>query len=333
MSTITIADKFARTEDFASRLDNAFFADEVWAVFAELDQPASAAQIADRLHESPDVVLNAINLLLEHQLVRRQLKSWRDFLAQKGADGPANSSTPATAPVAEARAAGRPGSALAGWPKPGAPTGVPEEAPVIGAVGPDLVAGPPAPVPTRGSEASSGPAETVPPPVLFTDFQLPTKPLHETHESASTPAPAPMAVSVPAAIAPPQPTSPAPSANGTVMPVSFTIANEKARFERKATVAMTIAFRISAKSTATATAWKLRPLLHAIEQKGGGGLPGQLLVYRVFIHVPADMMHAAGIQSLSLVDDSVVVRDRAFYDALCQAAHAVASIDLRTVAA
>jgi hypothetical protein len=196
------------------------------------------------------------------------------------------------------------------------------------------------------------PTAAEPPPVLFTDFQLPTKPLHETHNTTlpaaepTIPAiPPPAAPAEPAAVAistpvsptrtetPTPPASTTPAQSGRVLPVSFSIANDKARFERRAAAAMTISFRVTAAAAPAAAAWKLRPLLQAIEQKGGGGLPGQLLVYRVFIHVPADLMHAAGVQSISLVDDTVVIRDRTFYDALCQAAHAVASLDLRTVRA
>lgn len=77
---------------------------------------------------------------------------------------------------------------------------------------------------------------------------------------------------------------------------------------------------------------RLRPLLDAITRKGGGGLNGQLLVYRVFLRVPPTMMYSAGIQSLSLVDDSTVIHDDGFYNAIRTAARSVASLDLDTVA-
>lgn len=256
--------------------------------------------------------------------------------------------------MTDALAAGRPGAALAGWPKPDAPVADTEVSIVSAAT-------PPAAEPVADVAPAAAPVrEAAPEPVLFTDFKLPAKPLHEvkteTAEEASPAAvpsaatvvpeetiPAPVAITTPVAPAPVRSEAPAPApavaaarsstAAETVLPVAFTITNDKARIERKAAAAMTITFRISAPAKETPSAWRLRPLLQAIEQKGGGGLPGQLLVYRVFIHVPADLMHAAGIQSISLVDDNVVIRDRAFYDSLCQAAHAVASIDLRAVKA
>lgn len=359
-STITTADKFVRSEDFASRLDNVFLPNEAWAVFAQLEQPATPAQIAQQAELPLDEVLTALNTLVEHKLIRKQLLSWRDFLAQKQGDsghtGGATTSAPKTAPVAEATAAGRPGAALAGWPKPSAPPVPTESAPTeevppvsaernppatdeqparpadpppiaatLAAAVEPAAAEPPAsvvPDPVAAPEPPSArvimPPATPEPPPVFSDFPSPPKTAR-----AEAPAPAPAAATTEAT---------APAAE-TVLPVTFSIANEQARFERRAATAMTISFRITPAPKAEQTTWKLRPLLKAIEQKGGGGLPGQLLVYRVFIHVPAEMMHAAGIQSLSLVDDNVVVRDRAFYDALCQAAHAVASLDLRTVAA
>ncbi len=394
MSTTTIADKYARSDDFAARLEGLFLPDEAWAVFAELEHPASGEQIAGRLQQPPEAVLDAINLLLEQKLIRKHLVSWRDFLAKGGnrASTPANPVAPVTAPVAAAMTAGRPGAPLAGWPKPTAPAVVPETpAPPAPTIAPavEVTTAAPAPATPAAPEPPAPPVAQAqplpaaePPPVLFSDFGVAPPPARivdrapaVSESPLATVAPAPRAPVIPAVVAPsPAHAAPAPGGAGsiapaavapvpgsatpvtpvaapcatpspksapaapskaeTVLPVSFSVSNEKARLERRAAEAMTISFRIAAViNRGTQTSWKLHPLLKAIEQKGGGGLPGQLLVYRVFIHVPAEMMHAAGIQSLSLVDENVMIHDRAFYDALCQAAHAVASLDLRTVKA
>ena len=73
---------------------------------------------------------------------------------------------------------------------------------------------------------------------------------------------------------------------------------------------------------------RLRTLIDAITRKGGGGLQGQLLVYRVFLRVPPAVMFSAGIKSLSLVDDSLELSDATPYEMIRNAARTVASIDL-----
>lgn len=72
---------------------------------------------------------------------------------------------------------------------------------------------------------------------------------------------------------------------------------------------------------------KLRPLIDAIIQSGGGGVAGQLLVYRVFLRVPQSLLSTAGIESVSLVDDAQVVSDPALIQAIEQAAQSIAGVD------
>jgi hypothetical protein len=73
---------------------------------------------------------------------------------------------------------------------------------------------------------------------------------------------------------------------------------------------------------------KLRPVIQAIETKGGGGISGQLLVYRVFLRVPFGSLYDEGITSLKLVDDESAVRNPDLKAAILQAAREVAGVEL-----
>ncbi|CAM3154484.1 hypothetical protein [Rariglobus hedericola] len=75
---------------------------------------------------------------------------------------------------------------------------------------------------------------------------------------------------------------------------------------------------------------KLRPILDAIGAKAGGGVAGQLLVYRVFLQIPTELMQAAGLHSLSLVDDQFTLH-APLRTALAEAARVHADIDIETL--
>jgi hypothetical protein len=49
---------------------------------------------------------------------------------------------------------------------------------------------------------------------------------------------------------------------------------------------------------------RLKPLIDFIVKHAGGGTVGQLAVYRVFLKIPLNMLHAAKIRSLQLVDET-----------------------------
>jgi hypothetical protein len=78
---------------------------------------------------------------------------------------------------------------------------------------------------------------------------------------------------------------------------------------------------------------RLRPILEAIGAKAGGGVAGQLLVYRVFLQIPTELMHAAGIHSLSLVDDQFTLRHPELRAALADTARRHAGVDIEALAA
>ena len=69
-------------------------------------------------------------------------------------------------------------------------------------------------------------------------------------------------------------------------------------------------------------------MIDAIGARAGGGLAGQLLVYRVFLQVPADLLQAAGLHSLSLVDDHFTVNHAPLRKAIVDAARHHADVDL-----
>jgi hypothetical protein len=77
---------------------------------------------------------------------------------------------------------------------------------------------------------------------------------------------------------------------------------------------------------------KLRPILDAIGAKAGGGVAGQLLVYRVFLQIPTELMQAAGLHSLSLVDDHYTLNHPGLRAALADTARIHAGIDIESFA-
>jgi hypothetical protein len=78
--------------------------------------------------------------------------------------------------------------------------------------------------------------------------------------------------------------------------------------------------------------WRLRPLLDAIINRVGG-LAGQFLVYRIFLRLPAELVEAAGIKSLSLVSDDFKIYDPRLRQAICETAREMAGVELAEIAA
>ncbi len=93
-----------------------------------------------------------------------------------------------------------------------------------------------------------------------------------------------------------------------------------------------VSLRLGGKPAAPAApapkGWKLRPALDAIAATKGGGIPGQLLVCKVFLQIPPDVMKAAEVESVSSVGPDFTLREPRFRDALVEAARAHASVDL-----
>jgi len=89
-----------------------------------------------------------------------------------------------------------------------------------------------------------------------------------------------------------------------------------------------IPIKVKLKKPSTSSPMKLRPVINAIETKGGGGISGQLLVYRVFLRVPFGSLYDEGITSLKLVDENSTVRNPDLKAAILDAAREVAGVEL-----
>lgn len=77
--------------------------------------------------------------------------------------------------------------------------------------------------------------------------------------------------------------------------------------------------------------WRLRPILDAIGAHAGGGVAGQLLVYKIFLQLPPDLLKAVGLKSLNDVDDQFTVRLPALRAAIADAARKHANLDVATL--
>jgi len=164
---------------------------------------------------------------------------------------------------------------------------------------------------------------------------------------AAAPAPVPV-VTTALAVTPSVAASPSPSIATPILsvtvtppalrrpadPIMFSFRNPEADARRQARDAGLIRFTVrKTPPPSSAAAWKLRPILNAIVEKGGGGLTGQLLAYRVFLGIPAEITSAAGLSSLSLVNDDFTVTDPRLMDALTTAARTVAGLSILPQAA
>ncbi len=247
-----LADRHIRTNDFAERIEGVEFAPEVWAVFARLHQPHTAAELAAQLNLDIEAVQAALRRLVRRKLARRHVLGWHDYAA--------TTPTPVVA----------------------APTPVAHARPVLNVTIKHTPATVVAPPPAR---------EPVVEPLVAT----------EPVEQQS-------AISFRIASGRPRQAAPAPVVN-------LRIASRGADVPPPA------------KPPAYAR-WRLRPVLDAIGAKAGGGLAGQLLVYRVFLQVPTELMHAGGLHSLSLVDEHFTVAHAPLRTAIVEAARKHADVEV-----
>ena len=330
----TTPDSFHRTEDFEARIDSVLLPDEAWAVFAQLEKAATAADVAATTGMDIAVVQTQIDLLVQNKLVRKKLVNWRDFLAQKGiSTGPTRMSPagPQPAPAVLASQARKPVA-----PPPAA---APAPASTTAPVAAPLTSAPRATTPPLRVAPKVASVEPVDPEGTIT-FRLCNEPARRTRRAglamcitfrlgaATEPetirtAPAARPVSAVRTAPPPAP-EPEPVFAAVPEPALVATADD-------APAATAVAPAVAAVSTFAPR--KLRRLIDAITVKGGGGLQGQLLVYRVFLRVPPALMFAAGIKSLNLIDDSIELQDERTYDAIRSAARSVASLELDEIAA
>jgi hypothetical protein len=256
MKTTALADRYIRSDDFASRIDGVQLAPEVWAVFAQLHQARTSVEMASTLKLDIKAVQSAVRSLTRRKLIQKHVLDWRAYTAS-------------AAPV----------SAL---PIPV----VPSPAPIV--VGQRTTPVTPAPFPAS--------------PVLSVSVSPPLAP-----------------------VAPP----PAPA-------IRFRLASDRRPTRAPAPVIslrLATAGAIAPRATTSSSRWRLRPVLDAIGAKAGGGLAGQLLVYRVFLHVPTDLMQAGGLHSLSFVDENFVATHAPLRSAIIKAARTHAQVELEPLLA
>lgn len=260
-ASAALADRYIRSDDFASRIDGVQLAPEVWAVFAQLHHARTAAEMASTLKLDLKAVQSAVRSLTRRKLIQKHVLDWRAYSAARpdaDAIAPAPVQTPARTPV----------SATLVEPRP-----TPAASPVV------VVS------PVLSVSVSPPPAQPATPTIRF------------RLASSRAPAPAPKAA------------------------ISLRLSTAGAITPR-ATVATTSSAR-----------WRLRPVLDAIGAKAGGGLAGQLLVYRVFLNVPPDLMQAGGLHSLSFVDENFVANHAPLRAAIIKAARTHAQVELEPLLA
>lgn len=265
-----LADRYIRCEDFAARIDGVELAPEVWAVFAQLAQSRTAAELAAHLKLDVEAVNAALRRLVRRKLIRKHALTWRDYAAT-------------TAPF------------------PATSTATTFESPVT------------APIATATSVAAPyAPSRSVPPfyvqPAADNAPASPRSPIISLR-IASTTTPVRPAPAISLRIgAPPRPVS-APSA------LNLNLSPSTGGGDR------------------AAAGLRLRPILDAIGAKAGGGVAGQLLVYRVFLQIPTELMQAAGIHSLNLVDDHFTLTHPELRAALAETARRHAGVDIEALTA
>ena len=81
MKTTALADRYIRSEDFASHIDGVQLAPEVWAVFAQLHQARTTAEMAATLKLDLKAVQSAVRSLTRRKLIQKHVLDWRAYTA------------------------------------------------------------------------------------------------------------------------------------------------------------------------------------------------------------------------------------------------------------
>src|SRR5690606_7013123 len=79
---ISADERHVRLDDFESRVAGLEFAPEVWAVFAQLDKPRSATEIAPLAKLKPEAVTKALGELVKAGIIRKQAMGWKEFASR-----------------------------------------------------------------------------------------------------------------------------------------------------------------------------------------------------------------------------------------------------------
>jgi hypothetical protein len=316
--TTALADRYLRSDDYATLVEGITLAPEVWAVFAHLEQPHSAAELAAKTQLDIEAVQASLRRLVRRKLIRKHVLGWRDYAASQPLPVPVTAPAvaavvpaPVMAPVPPVVAT--PVVAVAPLPEVVAVV-APTVAPVVVAASVVAAVEPAVPVPVV-------PAVPVVRPVTFC--------VRIGAERPRRPVAAPLVQL--------RLTSASPAlrvATVTAQTVEFSPSPATDSATDMAVGPATSAAPAMATASGGESGWRLRPVMDAIGAKAGGGLAGQLLVYRVFLQVPPELMQAGGLHSLSLVDDHFSVTHAPLRSAIIDAArtHADVEIDALLVA-
>lgn len=297
MSTSTSAavfESYVRTPDFESVAAHLELSPELWDIFARTERRASAAGIAGQLGVAPEIALLGLRELAAQGLLRKHVQRWHEY--RRGTEGSAAPATPA------------------------APVIAPLPPPVAISVPPAVVE-PPSIAPVAPPPAVPKILRRQPVPAVS---EPPSSPIHTSATGAMmSPAAAPVPV-------PPRPVvRPLPVVVAQPREIRFTCSSKGHRVRAQAEPEAAIRFAVrrsgvvavrrngdGGPNPAPAEGWRLRPLLDAIVRRGGGGVQGQLLAYRVFLRVPAELLDRAGLHSLNLAEADFVIRDAELHAAI-----------------
>lgn len=307
-------DSHRRVEDFSLRAEALEFPPRQWELLSLVDGRRTAAQIGLRLELPAEVVWSHLCKLERMGLVvqNRIPCPWTETPAASEVTDETQAEVCMLFSPAEPR---HTGSAPAGEPP------VPVEKPA-----PALVPAVSIPVAVAREVA----------PVV----QLQLGRAQRKVEPAAMPVPAPASASAPASSAAPSSvkavgavqlclgrTRPASGAQqstegqGATAATLAARANPRPESAKAATQVPSVAASkpVEAAAAPGAGAWPIRPVLEAIRRKAGeDAMLSQLLAYRVFLRVPAQLLEESGIRSVSLIDPNLMITSPALREALAK---------------
>jgi len=291
---------YVRTPDFLEHASALELSPVLWDIFSLTEKRTTAADVSRSLGIEPSVAHLGLRELATHNLLRPHVQRWNEHRAAAAQIPPPAEPQPAPPPAIVARA-------------PVPATAVPTPRPALPHTPPPA---PSLPAPLPAVAIRTAPVAPAPAP-LPRPQPAPVVPTAPIRTAAIAPREIRILVAAPGVRRRP-PADPA----GLIR-----LSLRRSPF---APVRADVAPTTPSAAPAPAAGWPLRPILDAIGRKGGG-VVGQLLAYRVFLRVPADLLDRAGLHSLSLADNGFIIRDPELYAALCRSAREVAGVEVSTV--
>jgi hypothetical protein len=290
---------YVRTPDFLEHASTLELSPVLWDIFSLTEKRTTAADVSRNLGIEPAVAHLGLRELATHKLLRPHVQRWNEHRAAAAHVPPAAEPQPAPPPPIVARA-----------PVPATPVPTPRPAPPH-----TPPPGPSLPTPLPAVAVRTAPVAPAPAPLHQTPPAAPVVPTAPLHPAAAAPREIRILIAADGSRRRP-PADPA----GLIR-----LALRRSPF---APVRTSAAPHATAAAPATTVGWPLRPILDAIGRKGGGGVTGQLLAYRVFLRIPADLLDRAGLHSLNLADNGFTIRDPELYAALRRSAREVAGVEV-----